>query len=207
MNFDLAQRHRGMENEPGQVPHGIEGMEAMPSVGASPVSGFVDAEPLLDAAPEDGSPAASSAQLDSAGTPFDPTFHAVGPDGLPSMTPKGKFRKRRGASRQMPGEHDPEKAQSQSLGALSAASLITFCVALGGQDFTPIRQDGIDEQDNLKNAFSDYFHAKDMDDIPPGFALALAVSAYMVPRFTMPETRNRFSRSWLWIKSKFTRKQ
>jgi len=34
-------------------------------------------------------------------------------------------------------------------------------------------------------AFSDYFEQYGLEDIPAGVALAIAVSGYMLPRFTL----------------------
>ena len=91
----------------------------------------------------------------------------------------------------------------QSRVAAQAATGCTFmvCTALGGKEWQP-RVEPIDETSVLNDAYTQYFISKGVVDFPPGIALALALTMYAAPRFTMPETKARASRLKVWIAAK-----
>lgn len=151
---------------------------------------------------------------DADGNPFDPDIHVTQADGSPSLTKRGKLRKRPGrkagqssgttasASRLKTPEGGTaevtmrQRQQARMSGAAAANALIMLGVTVGGDEWQPIanRAEGIDEREQLQIAFGDYFEAKGMNDIPPGVALSIAVVAYAAPRFTMPKTQSKFQR-------------
>jgi len=61
-----------------------------------------------------------------------------------------------------------------------------------------------DERKAVAEAYRDYFKASGIGDIPPGVALAIALSIYALPRAMEPEPRNRIKEAAIrfarWIK-------
>ena len=157
---------------------------------------------------------------DAQGMSFDPEIHVTDSDGAPKLTLKGKLRRRPGrkantanvGGKVSPGgiSHDPngltpqQKLQARQSGDAAAGALIMLGVALGGDEWQPRKDDtiGLDERAALSGAFGDYFEAKEMTDIPPGVALTIVVSAYALPRFTMPQTKTRVQRFKEWAAGK-----
>lgn len=206
-----AQAEALAEADAGTAQLAFEEMAQMPPVDPGVIDGVDHApETAIPPDPEGGYYHANeTAQVDSAGIPFDPSIHATGPDGMPSITPKGRFRRRRGTGNRSRSEHLDETTlgQSHQLAVMCTASLVTMCVALGGEEFTPVAAEGINERENLEAAFQAYIEAKGIDDIPPGIALAIAMSAYVIPRLAMPETKSRMARGYNWLKSKLARRR
>jgi len=144
-------------------------------------------------------------KTDKRGDIFNADIHAVDDNGDPKFTAAGYFAKRRG--RKSGGSNsekkstlginqDPlliQKQKQRAAGSAAANSLIMLGIVLCGDEWQPIRNEehGINEKANLEMAFSDYFEQNGLEDIPAGVALAIAVSGYMLPRFTMPKTRAR----------------
>lgn len=155
-----------------------------------------------------------SGQYDSEGTLFNAAIHAVDKDGNPSKTAKGKFRKKRGASKvaqpqKTPDPSDLEKAQkARATGHLAADLFVMSAVQLGGEEWVPIGADQslitadgkFNEHANLRKAFGDYFEAKGVADFPPGIAFSFALMSYMMPRFIGgQETKKKVGRVREWF--------
>ena len=112
----------------------------------------------------------------------------------------------------VPGAPVPNAAQVQReneakiAGQAAAQMLFMAGQALGGSEWAP--REG--EPDLIAGAFSEYFKAKNIRDIPPGAALAFALCIYVGPRFAMPETKRRVSSLWgrvkLWIANRKLKK-
>ncbi len=160
----------------------------------------------------------ASGNTDKAGTIFDPKLHAVNSDGEPSLTPLGKFRKKRGTSsvsttnKELIAQQqtDAQKAAARAAGQLAADMMIGSCVTLLGEEWIPIGETGkqepatFNEHENLRRAFGDYFAAKNISDFPPGMALSIALTSYMMPRFAAgKETQTRLAKAKIWITEKF----
>lgn len=149
---------------------------------------------------------------DTKGRGFDQELHAVDDSGNPIITTKGKLKlKKRGRPSKVgtsktstpvdsgiesrvggvPTAPDQGEMQSRAMGVYSANLLISLGRAIGGEEWEPRKDEAFDERENLEIAFGDYFTAKEMKDIPPGLALSLALSTYMLPRFMMPTTKKR----------------
>lgn len=161
---------------------------------------------------------------DSRGNRFDPEIHVTDENGEPKLTLKGKLRMRPGRKSKpvdsgrakiggaLPtkeGMTHAEKMQARMTGDAAASALVTLGVVIGGDEWNPIVDEthGIDERANLSHAFGDYFEAKEMTDIPPGVALTIAISAYVIPRFTMPKTKTRLQRFKEWIATKIAQRK
>lgn len=155
---------------------------------------------------------------DSFGTVFDPALHAVNSEGEPSRTPLGKFRKRRGTSsvstknkalvaQQQTAE---QKASARAAGTLAADMMIGSCVTLLGDEWIPVgtkeQKDAVkfDEHSNLRRSFADYFEARNISDFPPGIALSIAMTSYIMPRVVGgKETKSRLAKAKVWITEKY----
>lgn len=151
---------------------------------------------------------------DRKGNPFDPSLHKTNAAGEPVLTATGKLSIKPGRKDGSPTkaakssisavsitESAREKEQKARIAGIAAANMLTTLgMTFGYDEWRPIKQDGIDEQQNLNTAFGDYFVAKNIDDFPPGLALTIAVCGYVLPRFTMPQTKERAGGLYLKIK-------
>jgi len=161
---------------------------------------------------------AAQGNTDSAGTVFDPKLHAVSGDGEPSITPSGKFRKRRGVSKvsmtnaglQEQQQTAENKAAARAAGQLAADMLVGSAVTMLGDEWIPVGTSGdqepikFDEHANLRRAFGDYFEAKGIHDFPPGIALSIAMTSYIMPRVAAgPETKTKLAKAKIWLVEKF----
>ena len=177
----------------------------------------------IDAAPEstdieipatpDAVSGSVSAEYDDAGEAWNPEVHATGANGRGVKTAKGTWRRRRGAGGRsgsvvaakrggVPPEATSE-TQARAAGVACAHALFVFGRALGGEEWSPRDSDGHSETRLMESAFGDYFVATGRTDFPPGLALTMAVSAYALPRFTMPQTKSRITRAKQWIATKW----
>lgn len=91
---------------------------------------------------------------------------------------------------------------------MAARVLVNISVGVGGEDFVPRMLEGpggvkINEMEALESAFGDYFLAKDIEDLPPGWALAGVLAMYYLPRLQMPKTRERAKGFFAWCKAKW----
>lgn len=66
----------------------------------------------------------------------------------------------------------------------ACAILYALGMTIGGDEWKP----SDDEHTNLATAFEGYFRAKGLSDIPPGWALTIAVGVYVGPRMRKPKT-------------------
>ncbi len=155
---------------------------------------------------------------DKAGIVFDPKIHAVNATGEPSLTPLGKFRKRRGTSTVSRTNKDliaqqqtvEQQAAARATGQLAADLLVGSCVTLLGTEWVPVGLDGkqeiakFNEHENLRRAFGDYFVARNISNFPPSMALSIAVTSYMMPRLVAgKETKTRLAKAKIWVADKF----
>lgn len=143
---------------------------------------------------------------DSDGNRFDPSVHAKTRDGLPSLTPQGKFRKRRGTGAQRVtsgtasgaylSEADKAPARYAALGSTSAALTVQLGYMIGGDEWQPIKSGQIDEFAQLSDAYRQYYQSVGLEDFPPGVALGLVLVAYAGPRLMMPRTQATVGNAW-----------
>lgn len=151
------------------------------------------------------------------GTAFNPSIHATGADGGPVINADGSFRKRRGVGKSSPqsrvggkknsaGDSAAAAAKAAATAAGTALAQLTFVsgVIIGGEEWAP-RKDassGLDEAAMMTDAYAQYCAAKGITDIPPGWALTVALLAYAGPRFAMPHTQSRMAKVKAWTVGK-----
>ncbi|AUR89579.1 coil containing protein [Vibrio phage 1.125.O._10N.286.49.F5] len=156
-------------------------------------------------------------RADADGNTFDLSLHSVDDNGHPKLTAKGKLRKKRGrkgastlssstASNKVAQVAISEKAKFQAVGAGAANALICLGLAIGGEDFAPIRNADMDEKSNLEKAFADWAETQEVEDIPPNLALTIVVGSYLFPRLVMPRQVTKFQMLKQWLKLKFFKK-
>jgi hypothetical protein len=167
-----------------------------------------------------GARTAANADKDKDGNAFNPAIHAVNADGSPRKTTTGRYALKRGKKAGVveapkatakgiviPGAAPGANAKEQEAraGGVGAANLLLMVsVAIGGQEWQPIKDDktGRDEKMMLETAFGDFFVSQGWQDLPPGWALAAACGMYALPRFAMPQTRTRMQRIKEWAFAK-----
>lgn len=145
---------------------------------------------------------------DTKGNRFDPNVHETLEDGSPRLSKNGLLIRKRGrgaASYKASGKQDtPDNATRQAAsiwdyrqaGRTAAHSMFAVSQLLGGEEWRPIIDEklGVNEPQNLEDAFAAYFEAKGIVDIPPGWGLVIAIVGYSAPRFYMPKTQSRMQR-------------
>lgn len=164
-----------------------------------------------------GTPSQTIPDVDIDGKAFDPEQHATDANGTPKKTQAGRWAKKRGRKNgsTVGGPAGQKEAAETLKGSAhvqtgkAATSLLVTMGMMWSEEFQPIRDhaNGIDERLMLESAFSDYFAAKDIDDIPPGVALTFAIVAYIGPRLTMPKTQSRTQRFGNWLGQKWLKRK
>lgn len=154
---------------------------------------------------------------DRQGRSFDPSLHEVDEQGNPRLNRDGFLAGKPGrpgkgekiqASNPSPSpdrEQDKpdaptasELANNQSLAKITTSLFINISVGVFGEEWLPRRYRipdmgvTIDEQLQMQEAFEQYFRAKNMKDLTPGWALVFALSGYAAARMTQPKTQSRF---------------
>lgn len=132
------------------------------------------------------------------GDGFDPDVHATDADGRPKRNKDGSYRRKRGS-------RAPERSEYRPLAEMTAQSIVAVSVAVGGDEFGPVRTRHLDEMENLTGTWESWFEAQEMTDLPPNLALAIGLAAYFVPRLAMPGPRGKAIGAWKRIRGWFGR--
>lgn len=169
-----------------------------------------------------------SEYTDRFGVKFDPAIHLTGKDGRPTISKTNKLMRKAGAaagsprpqvarkptkstvnaepdlSAQQPAQADL-RPEHKATGIALTGAIMALAVAIGGEEFNPLKRDdlGLDERSMLENAAAEWLRAKNMVDLPPDAAFAIAIASYIIPRFTMPKTQNRLKLFAQWVGSKY----
>lgn len=150
---------------------------------------------------------------------FDPNIHRVDSAGNPIYTVNGKYAKKRGRK---PGQaktntinsepiDDSGITQANQLGIVTAETIFSVCQGIMGEEWTPIvdPKTGLDERNNMRVAWSQYYLATGKRDLPPSMIVMVAMTIYAAPRFRYENTRSRFGKIGIgifnamkWVKSK-----
>jgi hypothetical protein len=148
---------------------------------------------------------------DKNGDGFDPKRHKTKRDGSPTVSKLGKLMLKPNAKKHdstkpeqastaqyagqlddiKPELSDAEKQQCTALGKVSANMIFAAGRMLGGEEWQPVKQQGYDEASALEQAFADYYIASGKTEMSPAAGLGMALCAYALPRFTMPETKKK----------------
>ncbi len=176
---------------------------------------------------------------DKHGNPFDPEIHEADTDGKPLINSKDGYlrikpgRKKnaqakrpaaaspRPAASPAPAVESPETATQRKYAAhISAALFIRVGMMIFGPEWQPRKDEaqGIDEQSEIAGYFEKYFEVKEINDIPPGAALAIGLIGYGAMRLHLPETKSRMGKiidaikmrlfsAWNWMKKIRERKR
>lgn len=134
---------------------------------------------------------------------FDPAIHASDDEGKPRFTANGGYAKKRGRKAgQKPGvqitdgkltmqDSAPVQSANFKVAALGTVLMVTQSMqSLFGPQWKPEKL----EVDSLTDSLEQYYSSKGIDDLPPGFVLAFAISAYSLPRISHPETLSRWDK-------------
>lgn len=177
------------------------------TVEAARASSAKAAEPALQSA-VGGTPV--KGQTDDLGRTFNSSIHESMPDGKPKMNKAGFIAKRRGGAakaggvnaskvntkaKDAPAAAVPEnlEASIQQTAAVSTALFLTMAQMAGGEEFAPVvdSKTGENEPAAIESAFANYYRIKGIIDIPPGIALAVGLSFYVIKRWNAPKFTER----------------
>ena len=164
-------------------------------------------EALLDNLPDKQEGAVDDApgpgiDVDVWGRAFDPLIHLTDEAGAPLKTSNGKLRVKRGKGIKKSTVAAVDKGVVYTQTGVATAEIIFLTsIAVGGEEWSPSE----DERLYMSHAWAEYFKAKGIKDLPPGYILATALIAYAVPRFAQPVTKSRLNRLFGWLKRKFKR--
>ena len=147
-----------------------------------------------------------STSLDDFGRAFDPEIHATDDEGKPKINKDGTFRKKRQSKKSklsMPG--DEPGSVSIKVGHQMAESIFNFGQLIGGEEWAPIRNEkyGVDERQQMRDAWANYAAEKSWHDFPPGVAVTMVTMAYVIPRLSMPKTKTRLQTAKEWVYAKY----
>lgn len=169
---------------------------------------------------------------DKHGNPFDPEIHESDSEGKPLINSKDGYlrikpgRKKNAESKRPAASPRPAAASSAPAAEteemitqrkyaahISAALFTRIGVMIFGPEWQPRKDQaqGIDEHAEIAGYFEKYFEVKEINDIPPGAALAIGLIGYGAMRLHLPETKSRVSKivdaikvrlfnAWNWIK-------
>lgn len=99
----------------------------------------------------------------------------------------------------------PQEIEGRFLAAAHTATeiYIQTGVCIFGTEWLPNAATG--DREAVVRAFGLYLQSKNIDDIPPGVALIVALVGYASPRFYKPKTSEKIQLGWTWLKIKIDR--
>lgn len=161
------------------------------------------AEPALQTASH-GAPV--KGLTDDIGRPFNPSIHEVDASGKPRLNKAGFIAKRRGGgskdknpnlskvntkAKDAPAAAVPENLEPliKQNAQISTHLFLTLTKMVGGEEFAPVvdSKTGENEPAAIEESFATYYRIKGIIDIPPGVALALGLSFFVVKRWNAPK--------------------
>lgn len=174
----------------------------------------VIAQQNQNAVAETASPAAQTpikGKTDSKGRAFDPSRHQVNDDGSPRINRDGYIAGKPGrpdkqekpAGTSGPGPQAQPTTEKKSVNQDHAMAKLTtnlffkLGISAFGDEWMPrvytVPQAGItiNEQDEIMNAFDQYFRSKNIQDLTPGWALVLSLGSFASARMIQPKTQGR----------------
>lgn len=151
------------------------------------------------------SEAESQGPVDRDGRQFDPSLHCVDADGSPKLTARGFLRLKRQSNKAMQNAESQTLAPTYQAAAVMAGTIFALGVSIGGDEWSPKidKSLGINEQEQMIEAWRKYFEAKGIQELPPWLEVAVVMGGYVLPRLAAPKTRSRLGNLGLWLKSKY----
>lgn len=135
----------------------------------------------------------------SAREAFDPSIHETDDNGNPRLTKDGAYRRKRGQKAKkgtipvsqntttFTTEADTKPVDYRGTAIFFTGIVFSTCESLFGKSWKPNSQ----ESENINTAAERFCAANDIQDLPPGIALAVAFGMYALPRLQDPETKER----------------
>lgn len=159
---------------------------------------------------------------DALGNAFSPDEHVTDDDGKPILTRAGRLKRKPGrkggatgqrSSLRVPGgiPATPDAAadlqSSRAVAVATVASIQSLGMMIGGDEWKMKKDEstGLDEFAHGVEAFTNYYDASGIRDIPPGLGIAIFGISYAVPRFFQPKTKSRVKLAYEWAKVKIFR--
>lgn len=138
-------------------------------------------------------------------------------NGEPRKDPRGRKSKQRATVDPLSVTPNPRPRQSNApiaaptaiavdydaLGKMAANAWFGAGVVIFGREWEPSTEAG--EHVAVKDAFRDYFQAKQIQRIDPGVQLAIVLGSYSLVRVQRPTIRQRLAKGWEWIRTKLRR--
>lgn len=134
------------------------------------------------------------------GETFNPEIH-VSPD---SITPKGNFRRKKGAKEKTlisDAEVFVENANTHATAETITFLFVQFGVFAFGEKFRPSSKN---ETLPMVTSLEKYLEQEGISDIPPGVAVCIAFGGYTIAKMREEECRSNFSKIFSWFKTKIT---
>lgn len=163
------------------------------------------ASSATSAAPSTGAPRPATGTRDSRGTPYDPMLHVTSDAAGGYVTARGTWRKRSklASADSISADIDAldappslDSATSAATPAVDFASMadawterfFTTCTVLLGDDWEPSAA----QRRDVRGSTERWMRASNWSvDLPPGWALVMAVGMYALPRVALQSTRDR----------------
>lgn len=156
---------------------------------------------------------------------FDPSKHAVNPDGTPRKKVDGTFANKRGRKPGQTVAAAPATAQSGTPKTVTAplsakkaresglvtnkaaayATVKTVIYTLGSTIGPEWDFDTPEEQKDMLDAVEAYYDANGQVNLSPELMLALRVLVYASPRTQHPNTKEKLKSAWNWCKGLFAK--
>lgn len=149
----------------------------------------------------------SDDSVDNYGRRFDPSLHVVDDEGKPKLTKKGRLYVQRGKS---PSKIKKDKAPStqpdnyHACAQVVCGTIFGFGQLVAGDDGIPSK----DQADFMIQSYERYFESQDIEDIPPGLAVFLSTTAYVLPLSfkALAKKESKLFKAKEWVKRKFEKK-
>jgi hypothetical protein len=148
-----------------------------------------------------------NSSVDFYGRKFDRSIHLVDDEGNPQLTKKGKLRVKKGKS---PSKIATGKVSSQQpesyrqCAEVVCGTIFGLSEMVAGDDAKPSAQ----QANFMITSYEKYFETRQIEDIPPGLAVFLSTTAYLVPVIiiTVKKKESNLNKGIKWIKNKFKKK-
>lgn len=116
------------------------------------------------------------------------------PGAVPEPAPSGQA---------VPLSKEAKVVNYQAMAEMTFNIVTGACCQMIGPEWAPNDEK---EKATIVLPLAAYYQSKNLPDIPPGMLLCLTVTAYAAARTRTPNTREKLSRGWNWIRGRFGKK-